>query len=436
MNVLGRRRIAVPLLSLGLCLAVANPVPAWQIDWAAGGSMEFTDNIRRTATDTRSDQIGVLWAGAWIQEDTPTLQLGLSSLLEYHDYQRGTYDDELLFRLSALATASLIPQRLHWVVEDYFRQVRVDDLSPVTPDNRQDTNVFWTGPDAFFHFGPSTELRLGARAGHYYYSELDADNFRYAGNARLTRQLRPRLEGWLSADAMRVDYDNDDEYIDFDRYDGSAGLRFYMPRSELRAEAGNTWIERDNADNLERGFVALELTRRLPDDAVGRASYTQRYTEGGATLLAAGSDPMRAELASATRPRDIVYERRVDLHYARRFGNIDTIMAAHWWDEDFTTDPLDRVSVGGRLDLGLRITYDWLVGAYLAYRHVDYDLVSREDDDWLLGARVEHRFTQQATGAVEVIHDRRDSTVGAAEYEENILILSLRYGERPPEVPR
>jgi hypothetical protein len=435
------RVAAAPVLLLGL-LAAALPAHALQMEWGTGATLELTDNVTRAPAQPRSEQIGILWAGVWLREDTPTLRLGLSSTVEYRDYQRGTFDDENLFDLAAMMTASLIPQRLHWHLENYFQQIRLTDLDPLTPDNRQDSNVFWTGPDVFFRFGPSTDLQLGARAGHHYYSRSDADNYRIGASSRLTRRMRPRLDGFVHLETLRVEYEDSAWFSDYKRLDALAGVDYFLRTTDIRLEGGHTWIDRDDATTLEGFLGALRITRRLPADAAAGVVYTRRFTDAGATLLAAGADPMRAERVTRAVPRGLVYEHRAELFYTRQLGMIDTRVAAFWQDEEVRERSgapdifeEDRRMVGGRVDLGYRINIEWLLAAYLSYRNSDYPQIGREDDDWLIGARAEYRLSRHFTTGLELLRNERISNLPEEEFTENVVLISLRYGERPPAVP-
>ena len=425
-----------PVVVLGLLLSCAGPAAALELDWSVGSGIELTDNASRSADGGEAEQIGVLWAGLEVQEDTPMLQMGLTSLLQYRDYQQQTFDDHTLFALSAQFTASLIPRRLHWRVEDYFRQIRVDDLSPLTPDNRQDINVFWTGPDLFFRFGPSTELQLGGRFGHHYYQEVAGDNIRLAGSAALTRRLTTRMDGSLNSEVLRVEYEDANLFNDFTRYDGFAGLDLAFRHSDLTLELGASHIERSGAADLQGALAALRLTRRLPRGNSAGVAYRQHYSESGATLLAAGDDPLLIDLVTTVVPRDIAYIRRAELYHVRARGGLYSRLLMHWRDEEFEVGDLDRIAFGGRLDLGYALTAMWSGGAYLSYRRSDYRRLERQDDDWLLGAHIEYRFTRHAVASLGYAHDTRNSSLPAADYRENVVLLGLRYGERPSTLPR
>lgn len=436
----GRR--LVPVLLVTALVMGSGTSHALQMEWGAGATLEFTDNVRRTATDRRSDQIGMLWAGVWLREDKPTLRMALSSTLEYRDYQKNTYDDDNLFDLSAMLTASLIPQRLHWHLEDYFQQIRITDLDPMTPDNRQDSNVFWTGPDVFFRFGPATELQLGARVGHNYYGRSDADNFRAGASTRLTRRIWSRLDGFVHLESLHVWYEHPHRFTDYNRYDALAGIDYRMRATDIRLEFGHSWLDRDDGAQLDDMLAAVRITRRLPRDSAAGLTYSQHYTDAGATLLAAGPEPMRAERVGLVVPRGVVYERLAEAYYIRALGMIDVRLAAFWGDEEVvipSDDPgvfdEDRELIGARLDLGYRFDIQWSVAAYLSYQESDYDEIDRRDKDWLAGIRTDYRFSRHFTAALELVRDERRSNFATEEFRENLVFVSVRYGERPPLVP-
>lgn len=434
------RRCAAVLLAIGIA-AGAGSAQARELDWATGASLEFSDNIRRVPGSGESEQTATLWAGFWFREERPALRLGLATTLEYIEYLDDTYDDESLLELSAMLSASLIPRRLHWHFENYFRQIRVTELDPITPDNRQDTNVLWTGPDLLFHLGVPNEFQVGARVGHHYYGQSDADNFRAGLSSRFTRHLRPRLSGFAHVESLWVRYE-DDPFPDYERYDGLIGIDYRMRYTDLRVEVGRTWIDRDDDGSHDDLLAAARLTRRMPGDAAAGITYTQRYTDAGATLLAYGADPMRAYRTEITLPTGVVYERTGEIYYRRLIRRIDTRISAFIGDEEVvipSPEPRmydeDRDLAGGRLDLGYRLNLQWDFGLFVSYRYADYQISDRRDEDWRVGVSADYRLSRHFTIGGELSRNERGSSDPEEEFDENVAYLSLRYGERPPDVP-
>ena len=193
-------RLRFGVLPVVLAAAWATPVAqAVRLDLTTGVTGEYSSNILRTERNEEEELTGIVWGGISAREEAANLTAELAALVESRQYINDTVGDEILLSLAALADWMILPQRLNWHFEDYFQQATVNPLETISPDNRQDTNVLWTGPDLYFRFARLYTLQLGARYGNFYYEETAGDNQRLAGYARAIRRLSPDGELYLAA---------------------------------------------------------------------------------------------------------------------------------------------------------------------------------------------------------------------------------------------
>ena len=80
-------------------------------------------------------------------ERTKDIEALVSARMTYEHYVNGSFDDQLLFGVDAFSTLMIRPRWFSWTVEDRFGQAPVSRLAAITADNRQDFNVFSTGPE-------------------------------------------------------------------------------------------------------------------------------------------------------------------------------------------------------------------------------------------------------------------------------------------------
>jgi hypothetical protein len=98
-------------------------------------------------------------------ERTKDIEALVSARMTYEHYVNGSFDDQLLFGVDAFSTLMIRPRWFSWTVEDRFGQAPVSRLAATTADNRQDFNVFSTGPNFAFRFAPQHTVELEARYG-------------------------------------------------------------------------------------------------------------------------------------------------------------------------------------------------------------------------------------------------------------------------------
>lgn len=425
-------------LGLGLALAVMPPALALNIELGGGLEAEYSSNVLRSDSNEQDDLIGTIWAGMTLSENSRTLSAEIAAAADAEMYMNDTLSDDVLLSLAALVDWAILPQRLHWHLEDYYQQTQVSPFEAASPDNREDTNVFWTGPDLIFRLAQLYALELGGRYGHYYYADTGGDNERLAASARLTRRLSSMSELYLEGSHMTVEYDNEGElglegvpYADFDRTDVFAGWAYEAVRTELRLELGNTRIKRSGLDDADGFLGALSVRRRLPQEGTLGLRLLSQYTEGSSDLLSTGGGRLRADPADEAAIHDILYEIYAELFYTGHWRGADLGVRLFYRDEDYEIAPLDRVNYGLRLDVGTRLAPSWTGGVYAAYRHRDYDQLDRTDHDLTVGVGAAYAFTRRVSLDLDLHHNLRDSRAAGFDFNETVAIIRLNYGARP-----
>jgi hypothetical protein len=431
---------------LGVCAALlAGNVPlaqALDIELGAGISSEYTTNIFR-ADDNRQDElIGSVWSGISLSEESPTLSAQVAAAGELQTYVNDTVGDDVLFSLASLVDWTISPQRLIWHFEDYFQQVRTSPLEPVGPDNRQDSNVLWTGPDLFLRLAKLYTIQLGARYGDYYYGETGGDNTRVAASLRANRRLTPLSDLYVDVEQTRVEYDQREvpdldipgaavPNADYDRTDLFGGWAYETVLTDLRVELGQTQILRDGLPDVEGFLGGVSINRRLAREGFISGQIRYRFAEGSSNLLSSGGGRLGVAYSDTAVTEDIAYEELIELLYGGQWGPARVELQLLRRDEDFELSVLDRLTYGAGLTAGFPLAPSWRAGAFIDYRRRDYLQLGRQDDDLSVGGGVNYLLSRRLTLALDLRHNLRDSTIASADFNETIALISLRYGERP-----
>ena len=113
----------------------------------AGYSLEYTDNARLIPNDKKDEWTHVLSAGLSYLENSKTLDARVRAQAAYRKYKNNIFSDDTVLGLNANLLWRISPDRFSWTLEDYLTQTAIQSLGPDTPSNRQQTNVFTTGPD-------------------------------------------------------------------------------------------------------------------------------------------------------------------------------------------------------------------------------------------------------------------------------------------------
>src|SRR5919106_5435854 len=177
-------------------------------------------------------------------ERTKDIEALVSARMAYEHYVNGTFDDQLLFGLDAFSTLMIRPRWFSWTLEDRFGQAPKRRLEAITADNRQDFNIFSTGPNFAFRFAPQHTVELEARYGQDMFQDSPAaDSQRYSGALRWVYAWSPSTLFSINTEGERVDFESADS--DFDRLDVFVGLATRRARSEFLVNVGWSQIYRE-----------------------------------------------------------------------------------------------------------------------------------------------------------------------------------------------
>jgi hypothetical protein len=180
------------LLTSLLILAAAVGVDKSQAaDFAYGADLGLgrTDNIDRTAGNKRSENIASAGVQFSLLQQSRRLETNVLGDLAFLDYLKHTYRSEVVGNFTGLARLAIIPERLVWVFQDNFGQVKRDLFAPATPGNRENINYFTTGPELTARFGGQVRGQLSGEYSKITYQSSPFDNDRYSGSLGLIRDL-------------------------------------------------------------------------------------------------------------------------------------------------------------------------------------------------------------------------------------------------------
>lgn len=405
---------------------------ALEAEWSLGAELQYSDNIRREPENEESEWIRIGRAALNVDHDSTDLRLVLNADYTYSDYSADTYQDEGTFEGGALVDWDIISDRFAWTVRDRYEQIRVNTTGVDTPANRQSANGFVTGPDLTIPFTSVDFLRLGARYGHYTFSETNEDNQRYGVSVGLARRLSSLTELSLNSRYEQVEFDEETgSQVDYDRTDAYLGLRRRLPNGELSGEAGYTIIERAPRDDIEGVLARLTWRRDLTarSDAGLEASY--RISDIAGAFSDPTQDPLSVDADTVAVTGDLADETRVAGYLNTTTGRTDLGGELLWQREDYQEeDALDLQRSRGSATLGYLITRQRSANLRVAYEQVEYDNLDRRDTQWTGAFTLQQRIGRHIVARVAYQREDLDSNIEAVTFEENIYILSLVYSER------
>jgi len=421
----------LPATAVALCAALGARA---EVQYSFDGGVGSSDNITRVAEDEVDETIASLGGQlSWLHE-SPRLYADVLGDIAYLDYLDDTYDSEVTGNFVGALTLHAIPDRLDWVFNDNFGQARRDPLAAVTPGNRENINLFSTGPDFVMGLGvPNLQARLSARYANVAYETSNFDSDRYGGLLTVERTMSSSAV--LSAHAALTQVRPKDEAAAGSEYDMNEyylGYSLDAARTSLSVDAGVTQVDRDG--EKDDGFLLrLNLVRHLSDRATINFGAGREHSDSGQSLrFLQGIEGIDADASSLnTNPQPFVSE------YAN-FGwnalgrRTRVNVSAAWMDQEYLDQPVqDRqeltVSGGIARDLGPTLTLGF-DGNYLSE---DFKNTPGDYDEMTLSVSLAWRIGRLLN--IDILFDRveRSGDGPNADFAENRAWLMLRYGDTP-----
>ncbi|MEO1245980.1 MAG: hypothetical protein AAFX56_09905 [Pseudomonadota bacterium] len=405
--------------------AVAQESNTWM---SVGLAVEHTDNIDRIEAGGRDETTISGLSEFQITASGRRYDLLLDGVLNYSTFQNDTSDDEFRGNAFSELVLNVAGEGVQWITQDNFGQVRRVVTAPDTPDNRENINVFRTGPRLATRLGQRGALSLQAFYQRSQYEDSLQDSDSLAGVLVLGRTISPRTDLSLNLSARQVEFDESELFNDYDINEAYFGWTTAGARTRLEFEAGYTEVSEDTND--ENGSLfRLQLARdvssrsRLTFDARTELTtsedafrFTQQLGRPELTTQAQGADaePFRLNffgLAWQTTGDRLALNAEVSFD-SREF--IET-----------TTE--DRERALARVGATRTLSGNFALGVFAEYSDESFDNEAEDFDEFVVGLRMDFRPIRRMQVAAVVSRVDRSTDVQNLSFEETLARLTITY---------
>jgi hypothetical protein len=384
----------------------------------AGGS--WSDNIGRVATDEEDGTVGRAGLLLGYNERSRRLETKVDTNVSYEHYFDDTFDDEVVGGVNGTLTASIVPERFKWFVQENFGQITTDPFAADTPENRENINYFTTGPDFAFGLGNAFTAALSGRYSSTTYETSELDSERYGATLALIRRLSGTTSLSLNATGESIEFEDTTLNNDYDRYQAFLRYNVQGSRTALLLDVGYTKLEFDSQES--DGLLAkVSISRRVSASSIVTVGAGTQFSDagdlfrdtqgqrgvqlGGESVLATG-DPFQSRFAS--------------LGWAFERNRTALGLSAQYSEEEFenlTSADRTLTTWGGYFNRELSRAAE--LRLYGTLQEEKFDQLDFQDDETQLGAAL--AWDVGRTLELRLQYDRydRDSTAGGTQYTEN-----------------
>jgi hypothetical protein len=388
-----------------------------------------SDNIARTDVDEISETIGTVGLTLDWRERTRRLRGEANIDVSFLEYLDDTFDSEVVGTADGSLVLGLVPETLHWVIEDTFGQARSDPFAPITPDNREDLNYFSTGPDLMMRFGATGFARVFGRWSQTNYEESPLDAERRTAGVSLGRRMSADNELTLNGVTERVEFDDTTFSSDYDRDSVFVGYRLEASRTRLTADLGYTWLDRDGAaDTTGNALVNITVERDMTASSLLRLSLGSQLGDAGDFLRGALDSEVVGAGGHITATSDPFENRLVSLFWQfsrNRTGFSLGVARSQDRYEEQTQFDRTRNSYIAVINRRLAPNLDAELSA--SYDDEKFDNVDLDTEEMRLALRLDWRAWRTLGLRLLIERYDRDASNGLGEYTENRAFLTLAY---------
>jgi hypothetical protein len=411
--------------------AFAQDADSWL---GIGLSGTYTDNIDRLEEGGRDESIWSAFTEFEVSKDGRRYDLLLDGLLDYRVYENDTADDEFRGNAFGELIFDIVNERLQWVVQDNFGQVRQNVALPDTPDNRENLNVFRTGPRVDLRLGQRNSIILQGFYQRTRFEDSLQNSEGLFGFLAFEREVSPQSNVSLNVAARRIEFDEDSTFSSYDLQEAYLGWESLGARTRVEIEAGYTELH-DIGDvedgHLFRLFVTRNISQRsaLTLDARSELTTTEdtfrfeqqlRRPDLTTQALAAEAEPFRFEYAG--------------LAWATGGNRLWLDAEAFFESREFTiTSANDRDRAGLRLELTRQFTENVALGIFGTTTQESFEDSANDFDENTVGLRMDYRPSRRTRLTLILERIDRDTDVENLAFTEQVATLTFTFdvfGER------
>ncbi|MFU8831116.1 MAG: hypothetical protein ACNA7J_03060 [Wenzhouxiangella sp.] len=349
--------------------------------------------------------------------------------VEYRQSLENTISDEFWANLAAVVDREITPG-LEWTFQNVARVEQVDLLAPETEENRQQTNVFITGPNWRIRPRGAWGGALSARYLNSYAEETDEfKSNRFGATGALVRRFDANRQASLGAEFMEVRFTDDDAF-DYRRHDLIGRYDSTQARLELNLAAGYTSIDPDEGSTLTEPLGRVRAIWSVDDRRSIQALAVHELTDS-VRHLADEIDQIEVPFLGGPRlpvGPQIYRLSSIEVGWNQRHDRLRWSVTPFYHDFDFPrTVGADFEELGVNFAATLNLARRMSVRTALRVERREFSVNNQRDTDIRASAFLNRRFNPRWSGRIGVVRLERDSNVDGADSRDNMVMLYLTF---------
>ena len=410
------------------------PASAWQINYSLEMALGYSDNINQSETAPKSETLLIPRVNFDASEEGEALRAHAVGQVEYRDYLRGVYGNEVRGQLSGVATWIILPKRLSFDFEDYAAVQPVNILAANTPANQQQTNVFTLGPTFNFRLWQTlnglAELRFTSSTAS---ETKEFNSTRTMGAIRAVKELSPLDTLSANLEGQKVHFTDRSGGPDYELVEGYGRYTSKLTQLDLDFTAGYSRVHFPDASDhsalIGRGLVTWRAT---PNNTFA-GSFQRRFADASQdiilddpAMIVANALGTGVVVGSTAVTSEVYLEKRIQASYAFQSERYHLRVDPYYRNLDYLVDPtLDQQAHGVVGGISYRPRPLWTLAFDAAEETRTFNSIARRDEDWRLDLSFTDQFARQWSVRLDLIRNERNSDAVGQSYRENLAFATL-----------
>ncbi len=387
---------------------------------------EHQSNPELLAGDEQSDISHALLFGLTLDRESRLFDFSINADGDYLTYQDDTFDEEFRLNLTADALWRIVPERLHWVIENESRRAPLDPRSPFNLGNQQQTNLFTTGPDLLLRLNSTDRLTFGARYADFYAEDTNDDSEQVTASATWARELTSGASFGFRLQSTDSEFSDQQFNEDFQQTEALAQYSYRRQTAgsalnEYRIEAGYSTVDFDNREDLDSPVLRVGWNQNQPNGTQYNANLEVSIGTG-ANVGGINQQVVPVQVQQNSTIGDPFEQQRLSAGFDRPIGRFNVGLDGEYGERDYDTAvELDDQtwSLGGSIGYSLNSLMQVSLDANV--RNREFVNTLQEDRDSEVQLRFDYQRTRRISYELSVGWVDRDSTV--AEFDtDNVAI--------------
>lgn len=406
---------------------------AANVVYNAGVLFGIYENVNLISNPTESEFSQGLNLGLNVLEDSSSLYVNLDANFRSFNYSNNIAADRNNGQLLADLVWRITPGHFEWVLNNNFTQTVVDPLQSNAPANRQNANVFSTGPNYIIRLTPSNNLQLEARVENYSYQQY-ADNNRAATAIRWLHDVNIGLVLSLNNESELARFKNESGNLDFQRNDIFFGVNYARAANALLLEYGVTSIKNEFLDDITSDRYLFSFTNSRTQTSTIQFIYENYLSNTGDQILRLNPTDSNNGLPLNGVANDVFVTENYRLQYNKTITNGDMNFNAY-----SGTRRYDRTTNLDFDGVGFGANFRWFLKrnstVIFNYRQLQTDYIepdpvaaiTREDADKTYTIEYRYGIKRNVNVSFQAISLERISTIETRSFEDLRFFISINY---------